>query len=391
MIKKIRKIDIKGILKNNSGLTLVELIIALAISVIVVAAAGFILLTQSGVIRFNRSVSTEQQRLNTAFNTVRYSLRMAGFDEGQSVFIDNSNTILPVLIIQPQTYNGTVYPYEVEISYFQPPANGANINGAGGCTISNRTGTNFSLSPSCNINNFQVGDILSLSNDVPPVKQLCITHIDTVNNTLQFNHGVDNSCDQMNPTPPGLPSSANISISLQPSQTTQALFYWGNGYKAVNGACPNGGQLESFSDGKWCTYNFNYPFDKPGHLYKCLVQSPPSLNAPPVCSPNTIVTLSDYIYNFEVTASGSYNQKFSFPANLPYSVQYNYIYNTYILSITSESSVALSDSPAYSINVPYNANINGANAVGNAGQVVGNNVLKTLNSNVFLRNVFYGS
>ena len=31
-----------GILKNNSGLTLVELIIALAISVIVVAAAGFI-------------------------------------------------------------------------------------------------------------------------------------------------------------------------------------------------------------------------------------------------------------------------------------------------------------------------------------------------------------
>ena len=38
------------VLKNDNGLTLVELIIALAISVIVVAAAGFILLTQSGVI-----------------------------------------------------------------------------------------------------------------------------------------------------------------------------------------------------------------------------------------------------------------------------------------------------------------------------------------------------
>ncbi len=61
----------KPLIFRIKGLTAVELIIALSISVIVVAAAGFILLTQSGIIRFNRSVSTEQQRLNVQFASTK--------------------------------------------------------------------------------------------------------------------------------------------------------------------------------------------------------------------------------------------------------------------------------------------------------------------------------
>jgi prepilin-type N-terminal cleavage/methylation domain-containing protein len=395
MNKKDKKNLFKIILNNEKGLTLVELIIALAISVIVVAAAGFILLTQSGVIRLSRSVSAEQQNLNNAFNTVRYSLRLAGFDQGQQVFVDNSTTILPVLIIPQQTYGGITYPYEVEISYFSPPQTSPSLMNLGaGCTISNPTGTEFQLSSSCSISDFQAGEILNVSNAVPQnnaVKQLCITHIDTVNNKLQFNHGVDSSCEQMNPTPPNLPSSASISVALQPSGAEQFLFYWGNGYKSINGTCPNGGSLENFSNGEWCTYSFNYPFDKPGHLYQCTVQSSPNINAMPVCEANSAVSLSNYIYNFSVTPLGNPNTSFSFPKFLPYTVQYNAVYNTYILTITGESSVALSDSPAYSVDVPYNSNANGTGAIGNAGQTVGNNILKTLSSNIFLRNVYYGS
>ncbi|MGC8554843.1 MAG: PilW family protein [Candidatus Acidulodesulfobacterium sp.] len=383
------------ILNNEKGLTLIELIIALAISVIVVAAAGFILLTQSGVIRLSRSVSTEQQNLNVAFNSARYSLRLAGFDEGQKVFVDNTSSVLPVLIIPSQTYGGVTYPYEVEISYFPPPQTSPSLMNLGaGCTISNPTGTEFQLNSSCSISDFQPGEIVNVSNAVPSsnaVKQLCITHIDSINDELQFNHGVDSACEQMNPTPPNLPSSASISVALQPSGAEQFLFYWSNGYKSTNGACPNGGNLENFSNGEWCTYSFNYPFDKPGHIYKCTVQSPPNIDAMPVCQANSTVSLSNYIYSFSLTPLGNSNTNFSSFPVLPYTVQYKAVYNTYILTITGESSAALSDSPAYSVDVPYNSNANGTGAIGNAGQTVGNNILKTLSSNIFLRNVYYGS
>ena len=292
-----------GIFKNNKGLTLVELIIALAISVIVVAAAGFILLTQSGVIRFNRSVSTEQQRLNTAFNAVKYSLRMAGFDYGNSSIKQGS--VPPVQIIvnatYPNPYEVLYNPYEVLVSYSK----------------------------------------VSSANPVPP---------------------------------------PNIVIS-------QVLFYWGN--NITNG------------------YNFNAPFNTPGNLYECQVAPPvviPPTVPTPTCIPNTTITLGDYINNFSVTPQGynsfnnpllSYYITSTSPAgqievhysgtNVPSEPPY------LNLSITGESNVALSDSPAYSVNVPYNSNTGGAGAKGNAGQIVGNNVLKTLNSSVFLRNVYYGS
>jgi len=434
------------ILKNKSGLSMVELIIALAISVIVVAAAGFILLTQSGVIRLNRSVSTEQQRLNTAFNTVRYSLRMAGFDAGAGYFV-NSGSVPPLQVTPNQiTYNGNYYymPYEILATYYKNPPNSNNGGGSGICSISGQNGANLSFTPSilpngspssaCNIiGSLQLGDFVIISG-TPSGKPetLCITHTFANNSLeLQFNHGVDQNCGQNNPNPPGLPASGNIAaINGNIISMSQVLFYWGNGFKSANGVCPNGFTLENFSDGKWCTYNFNDNstngnegnFNKPGNLYECTVQmSPPVIEPPvnnayvsPACVSNTTVQLSDYIAGFSVNPL-NYN-----PNNPQYEYEIygsnNAFYLEYyingqpqpstqitsingsaiispvlLLSITGESNVALSDSPSYSVNVPYNSNPSGANALGNAGQAIGNNVLKTLNSNIFLRNVYYGN
>ena len=352
-----------GILKNNKGLTLVELIIALAISVIVVAAAGFILLTQSGVIRFNRSVSTEQQRLNTAFNTVRYSLRMAGFDYGNSYYIQ-TGSVSPVQVVQASYPTN---PYEVLVSY------SAVVNGSSPCVItpnansnSNSASARFNLGANCNINNFYIGQIINITNPVPlnnstlptPPITFCVTNVLTNSNAIIVNPGKGNNpCGTINPIPPKSIGGGNV------SSINQALFYWGN-----------------------TTYNFNKPFNVPGNLYECTV-NPVQLEPPapgytvPTCAPNTTITLSDYINNFAVTPSANQlNNNFIPPQP--------YLYN---VSITGESNVALSDSPAYSVNVPYNSNAGGVGAKGNAGQIVGNNVLKTLNSSIFLRNVYYGS
>ncbi|MHB1698387.1 MAG: PilW family protein [bacterium] len=398
-----------GILKNSKGLTLVELIIALAISVIVVAAAGFILLTQSGVIRLSRSVSTEQQRLNTAFNTVRYSLRMAGFDYGQSYYIQ-TGSVPPVQIITNQlTYNGINYymPYEAEVTYDKPS------NAGGTCSISGQKGANLLFSGSgCNIIvNLQPGEFIIVPGTPPSGKSqaLCITQT-YANNPLelQFNPGVDKNCGQNNPNPPSLPTSGNIAIM------SQVLFYWGNGFKSANGVCPGGFTSENFSDGEWCTYNFNDNstngnegnFNKPGNLYECDVQPPVIGPVAPTCAPNTTITLSDYINWFSINPLNYPNNQTTYgiagngsgfnlninggslPINSFTSPQATS--PVLLLSVIGESDVALSGSPSYSVHVPYNANANGANAKGNAGQIVGNNILKTLNSNIFLRNVFYG-
>lgn len=355
---------------NSDGLTIVELIIALAISLLVVAAAGFILLTQSGVIRLNRSVSTEQQRLNTAFNTVRYSLRMAGFDYGQRYYVQ-TGSLPPVQIVNP------VYPtnpYEVLVSY------SAVVNGTSPCILTPNTNSNsnsasarFNLCAnpnvpcSCNINNFYIGQIINITSPTPlnntplptPPITFCVTNVLPNSDAIIVNPGQGNNpCGTDNPIPPKSIGGGNV------SSINQILFYWGNqGYGTQNSG-------------------FNPPFNVPGNLYECTVnpvilepQNPPY--TPPVCAANTTITLSDYINSFVLTASNQLNQY-----NQPY------LYN---LSITGESNVALSDSPSYSVNVPYNSNPGGADAKGQAGQIVGNNILKTLNSSVFLRNVYYGS
>ena len=389
-----------GILKNNKGLTLVELIIALAISVIVVAAAGFILLTQSGVIRFNRSVSTEQQRLNTAFNTVRYSLRMAGFDYGNSYYIQ-AGSVPSVQVVQASYPTN---PYEVLVSY------SAVVNGSSPCVLtpnansnSNSASARFDLCAnpnvpcSCNINNFYIGQVINITNPTPlnnnplPAAPItfCVTNVLTNSNAIVVNPGKGNNpCGTDNLVPPKSIGGGNV------SSVNQILFYWGNNPNAP------------YND----NYNFNPPFNVQGNLYECTLSKifiePPAPGAggiytAPQCS-NTII-LSDYINNFAVTPQGysfsspllSYYITSASPAGqieVYYSNGTNIAEPPYLnLSITGESNVALSDSPAYSVNVPYNSNAGGVGAKGNAGQVVGNNVLKTLNSSVFLRNVYYGS
>ena len=336
------------LLKNQEGLSVVELVIALAISLLVVAAAGFILLTQSGVIRLTKSVSTEQQRLNTAFNTVRYSLRMAGFDYGQNYYIQ-SGTIPPVQVVNAN-------PYGVLVSY------SALVNDASPCELQKNGAVpgefdfNPKTLPACLAEHFYIGQILNITNATPlpgkslpqPPYVLCVTKV-PAGDKIQANTGKDASCvGASNFVPPSSLQGGNV------SSVNQVLFYWGN-----------------------TAYNFNPPFDVPGNLYECQVSPVVISPTAPTCAANTTITLSDYINAFVVTPSNQLNQ-----------YKQPYLYN---LSITGESNVALSDSPAYSVHVPYNANANGANAKGNAGQIVGNNILKTLNSSVFLRNVYYGS
>ena len=380
-----------GILSNNKGFTIVELIIALAISVIVVAAAGFILLTQSGVIRLNRSVSTEQQRLNTAFNTVKYSLRMAGFDYGNGYYVQ-AGSVPPVQVVQASYPDN---PYEVLVSY------SAIVNGSSPCVLtpnansnSNSASARFNLCAnpnvpcSCNINNFYIGQVINVENPTPlnnsplPAAPItfCVTNVLTNSNAIVVNPGNGNNpCGSNNPVPPKSIGGGDV------SSINQILFYWGN-----------------------AAYNFNAPFNVPGNLYECAVSSivkeppiPLVSYTPPVCL--STITLSDYINNFAVVPQGysfsspllSYYITSTSPAGqieVYYSNGTNTAESPYLnLSVTGESNVALSDSPAYSVNVPYNANAGGVGAKGNAGQIVGNNVLKTLNSSLFLRNIYYGS
>ncbi len=342
----------KPLIFRIKGLTAVELIIALSISVIVVAAAGFILLTQSGIIRFNRSVSTEQQRLNVAFSSVRYSLRMAGFDYGQGYFIQVGS--VPAVQVVKASYPSN--PYEVMVSY------STIVDGSNPCTLlpvpnagSNSASSEFNLSSSCNIDNFYIGQILNITNPVPlgnsPLPSapiiFCITSVQKNPNMIQVNPGKGGMC-AANPVPPKNIGGGSV------SSINQTLFYWGN-----------------------AKYNFNSPYNVPGNLYECKVN--PIVISPviPTCIASTTIMLSDYINNFTVS---------TLPNQLN---QYNQPY-AYNISITGESNVALSDSPAYSVHVPFNSNKNGVNAKGDAGQIVGDNVLKVLNSNVFLRNVYYG-
>ena len=348
-MEKVKKIK-RGL--NNKGLSAVELIIALAISLLVVAAAGFILLTQSGVIRLNKSVSTEQQRLNTAFNTVRYSLRMAGFDYGNSYYIQ-SGSVPPVQIVN------AVYPtnpYEVLVSY------SAVVNGSNPCTLTPNGAVPGEFSYSGYCPNFYVGQSLNIINAVPlpgkslpqPPFVLCVTGV-PAGKFIQTNPGADASCaGGGNLVPPSNFGGGSV------SSINQVLFYWGN-----------------------TAYNFNSPFDVPGNLYECQVnpvQLEPPAGVPPVatytapkCAANTTITLSDYINNFAVNPLIQLNPSKPQPP-----------YYLYTVSITGESNVAISDSPAYSVHTAYNANAAGVSPRGT-------NILKTLNSSVFLRNVYYGS
>ena len=375
-LKKLRHI----IKLNSKGLTVVELIIALAISLIVVAAAGFILLTQSGVIRLSRSVSTEQQRLNTAFNTVRYSLRMSGFDYGQNLF--NQSASIPSVQI-PSSKSIPAGPYNVEIqesngnilsvsptptfevmtTYYSPPYSPSSPNNPNACVLTavNAAGNvpggaaEFNVSPQCNINNFSIGENILVSTPVGAIDGVCITKVEPAAGKIQTNPGNGGGvCSgNPNPVPPDNLSGGTVLMNSSTQQTiVQVLFYW------IQPKPP---------------YVFNAPYppySEPGALYECDIQPPynPTNNTPPlplVCAPNTIIKLDNYITGFSVASLNQLNS----------TTQQSYLY---LLSITGESDVAISDSPAYSVHTAPNAG-------------TGTNVSKTLSSNVFLRNVYYGS
>lgn len=390
---------------GNEGLTIVELIIALVISLLVVGAASFILLSQSGVFRVSRSVSTEQQRLNTAFNTVKYSLRMAGFDYGQGIFMlayvnafaaGTSPTLPPVQIVQA---NYPANPYEVLITY------STAVNPADPCTITSvaapNGSTTFTVLGGCSAGDFTPGQIINIINPVfapkaaaspPPAPiTLCVTKVTAASNQIHANPGNGAGgvgagagavcAANPNKVPPDSVTGGSVSI------LKQVLFYWGN-YGTP-------GQPATY-------YTFNPPFNQPGALYECTVGpnlanptaplyvlEPPYVAAytAPTCLNGDAVKLDSYVSSFNIApvAPGALANNWPVAAGF-YAPTYSES-----LSIMGESNVALSDSPAYSINVPYNGALNGVNAKGNAGQTIGNNILKSLNSNVFLRNIFYGS
>lgn len=382
------------IIFNSRGITLVELIVSLFISLLVVAAASFILLTQSGVIRLNKSVSTEQQRLNVSFNTVRYYLSMAGFDYGQNYFIQNG-AVPPVQIVNA---NYPANPYEVFAAFGSPITQGiCSLTQVSGSPHS--TSANFELSQDCNYKNFYIGELIMLFNVVPlgggssPIPEsssivLCVTGLHTPNGNgtyqyggVQTNPGNDQSCNNpLNPPPPGNINSAGTNSG---TSITQELFYWYN--NSPNSAPYAAPEIYDPNTGSTTVSNFNVP----GNLYECqvvpLVTEPPAYGVssyvPPKCLVNTVIVLSDYISAFSVAPSQNMNVVANYNDNSQY--------YSYDVIITGESNVALSNSPAYSIHVPYNPNSGGINAVGNAQQIVGNNVLKTLNSSVYLKNVYY--
>ena len=375
-LKKSRHI----ITLNSKGLTAVELIIALAISLIVVAAAGFILLTQSGVIRLSRSVSTEQQRLNTAFNTVRYSLRMSGFDYGQNLF-NQSTSIPPVQIpsstpagpykVEIQESNGNILSvsptptFEVMTTYYSPPYSPSSPNNPNACILTavNAGGNppggaaEFNVPPQCNINNFFIGENILVSTPAGDIDGVCITNVQPAAGKIQANPGNGGGVcpGNPNPVPPDNISGGTVLMNSSTQQTiVQVLFYW------IQPASPY-------------IFNASYPpYSEPGALYECDIQPPynpnnPNNVTPPtlICAPNTIIKLDNYITEFSVTSLNQLNS----------TTQQSYLY---LLSITGESDVAISDSPAYSVHTAPNAG-------------AGTNVSKILSSNVFLRNVYYGS
>jgi hypothetical protein len=200
------------------------------------------------------------------------------------------------------------------------------------------------------------------SNDKSFNGNLCLTHIPEENKgiKLQFDHGEDVNCNSINPSDPThtLPNSGiitNVSSELK-----QVMFYWGN---EIYGTKNSG---------------FNPPYNIPGNLYKCEL----SQLSPAICKTNTTILIDNYINSFIITPTNKLD------INHIYKPGQYYLYN---ISIIAESNVALSKSAAFSIHVPYNSNINGVNAIGNAGQIIGNNILKNINASIFLRNIYYGN
>jgi type II secretory pathway pseudopilin PulG len=351
-LKSFKKLKPLNKLNNINGVTLIELIISVVISLLVLAAASFILLSQSGVFRSQNSISAEQQNLNVAYNKLKYSFRLAGFDYGSNFFYASQGqpalgSIPPVQIV-PADY--PIYPLAVLITNFSV------VNNAAPCILTEQadanaaaTSSEFTLGNDCSISNFAVGQLLSFQSPNPisgkslPSGNMifCITNVQPGAIQLSPGNGGKVCPYNPNPIPPNGIADGDVSI------LTQTMFYWGN-----------------------TSYNFNPPFNEPGGFYECqitppvlLPAQPPVLAALPHCYQGTTVRLDNYITNFSVVPTA-----------------YPWLYD--ILLQGETNTVISNNSPNYSVNSKYNPNSNGSG---------GYNIDETLNSNVFLRNVYYGS
>jgi len=70
--------------QNENGFTLVELLVAMAISVIVMASIGYVYYTQQKSYVAQEQISAMQQNLRAAMYYMEREIRMAGFDPTQS-------------------------------------------------------------------------------------------------------------------------------------------------------------------------------------------------------------------------------------------------------------------------------------------------------------------
>lgn len=348
---------------DNSGITLVELLISISITLIVVVAAYFVLLYQTGTFRLSRSVSVEQERLNIAFNNVKYSLKIAGFDYGTGYYYNTTyNPIPPVLIIPANSNNNN--PYEVLISYNTVPQNPnscvlmnthPNALTSGQCDVS--------YTSNCPISDFHVGEIIGLIatrycfKANPPVPAtLCITGIH--GNTIQANSKQGGVCS----TDPNVVPNLSVATATGVTKVNQIMYFWGNSnYNAI---------LDN---------NNNPVPNKPGALYRCTVfQDINSPSSTPECQTGSILQLDDYVTNFSVDPL----------TNVPVTKLYPYLYR---LSISVESNVAVTSSPAFSVNTGYTPSPGGGSPENLMGRSIpGYNVVKTLSASVFLRNIKNG-
>lgn len=312
-------------IRGEAGLTLVELLVSLSIILIVVAAAYFIFLYQTGVFRESKSISVEQERLNIAFNAVRYKLRIAGYDYGSGFYYQSCPPLYPVYFFNAaDSLKGGVtnaYPFEVLISYDTIPGSYSSV--------------------------FLIDELNTLTNKINNLKLLrgllCSTGVLQLTRTIL---GILNFSKQ------------NV--------VNQTMFYWGpSSYNAPPVSKLNGRIIRS-------------PYNVPGVLYECsLVYPTNSPGNPPVCLSGTVLELDNYVNNFNIVANAGYKSAAGY-------------YYSYIVSISVESNVAVTPSPAYSVHTLFTKSPAGATPQQESGVAIpGYNIVKTLTASVYLRNVKY--
>ncbi len=379
MFNQNASIHIRKKLADAKGLTFVELLIALSIALIVVAAAYYILLYQSGVFRASKSIAVEQERLDNAFNTVKFNLRFAGFDYGSGFYYLNEgpNVPFPVTVIQAGGL-GNNNPYEVLIS------RNALVVPNSSCTLTahnfpKNCSAEYDVTPQSCMTNFYRGQLLTGFSYVPCPKYkssatgktptICIDQVGPTYVKISPTKGNSPCPDTANNVPP-----ESIAVLSGASIIRQYVFYWGNSPYTAPPVIDTGGNV---------IYSNKSPFNVPGDLYECTAYLPAnSSNLKNLyCLKDTVVELDDYVNYFNISPVATTGVTY-------YGNTYYYAYN---LSISAESNVAITTSPSYSVYTLFTNSYNGGAPEQRQGvNIPGYNIVKTLSQSVYLRNVKNG-